>query len=129
MSEEAVQNAIRLRVAQLGGAIWRNNSGALKDETGRQVRFGLGNDSARLNAVWKSSDLIGIMPVTVTADMVGQRIGIFFAVDAKDPVKWRGMPQSARELAQENFFATVRKFGGIGGFAASVEDLERLAIR
>jgi hypothetical protein len=129
MSEEAIQNAARFHVAQLGGALWRNNSGALRDLSGRLVRFGLGNDSPKLNAVWKSSDLIGILPVTVTPDMVGQTIGVFLAVDAKDAKTWRGVPKSDREVAQANFFSTVQKFGGIGGFVATIEDLERLVRR
>jgi hypothetical protein len=125
--EDAVQNALRMQMALFyGGALWRNNSGALPDKTGRIVRFGLGNDSAKLNAVWKSADLIGILPVTVTAEMVGQRLGLFVAVDAKDPSAWRGGPKSDRELAQENFFINVRQLGGIGGFATSTHDLERL---
>lgn len=129
MSEEAVQNALRLRAAELGGALWRNNSGALPDKTGRIVRFGLGNDSAKLNKVWKSADLVGIVPVVITPNMVGQTLGVFLAIDAKDPATWRGVPKSEHELAQENFFATVRRYGGIGGFAASTADMERLVRR
>lgn len=125
--EDAVQNKLRLQMALFhGGSLWRNNSGALPDKTGRIVRFGLGNDSAKLNAVWKSSDLIGILPVTVTPEMVGLRLGIFVAVDAKSPDAWKGGPRTAHELAQENFFINVRQLGGIGGFATSTHDLERL---
>lgn len=125
--EEKVQNALRMQMALFhGGSLWRNNSGALPDSTGRIVRFGLGNDSAKLNKVWKSSDLVGILPVTVTPEMVGRTFGLFVAVDAKSPDAWKGGPRTEHELAQENFFINVRQLGGIGGFATSTYDLERL---
>lgn len=125
MGEDTVQNALRMQMAIAGGALWRNNSGALPDKTGRIVRFGLGNDSARLNKVWKSADLIGIYPVVVTPEMIGTTLGLFVAFDAKDPATWRGIT-SEHEAAQENFFNNVRRLGGKGGFATSALDMERL---
>lgn len=120
MSEAQVQQDLRLLAAQHGGSLWRNNMGACRDDTGRMIRYGLGNDSKKLNEVWKSSDLIGITPVTVMPHHIGQRLGIFTAVEVKHPT-WRG-PSNARELAQRNFILDVTRMGGIGIFATSKED-------
>lgn len=118
-SEAAVQQLIRLDAAQQGLSLWRNNSGACYDDTGRLVRYGLGNDSAQLNRVFKSGDLIGVTPVTVTPEMVGKFIGVFTSVEVKQS-GWTHVTTD-HERAQQNFIDTVRKFGGIAGFANSVE--------
>lgn len=121
MKEFAVQNHIRLDAAQLGNYMWRNNVGVLMDKTGRPVRYGLANENPKINKVCKSSDLIGITPVTITADMVGQTIGVFTAVEVKEE-GWTLKPSDKRALAQKNFHDIVRKQGGLAGFAQSVED-------
>lgn len=107
-SESVVQSALRIEAARLGHALWRNNSGAMIDNEGRMVRYGLGNDSQRLNKVWKSSDLIGIT------------FGRFTAVEVKAP-GWRG-PSTDHEKAQAAFLANVNALGGLGFFATCVED-------
>lgn len=106
-SEAAVQAQLRLTAPSVGGTLWRNNQGACLDETGRMVRYGLGNDSKRINAVWKSSDLIGITR------------GVFTAVEVKAP-GWSG-PRNDRDRAQEAFLNDVNRRGGLGLFATSVE--------
>lgn len=120
-SEAAVQSRLRVRAAQLGCALWRNNSGACKDDTGRLVRYGLGHDSARISAEWKSSDLIGIMPRQIEAQHVGQVWGIFAAVECKAP-GW-SKPKNDREIAQGRFGANVLALGGYFKFAQSLEDV------
>lgn len=120
-SEAAVQSKLRIRAAQLGAALWRNNSGACKDDTGRLIRYGLGHDSARISAEWKSSDLIGIIPRMVEPQHVGQVWGIFAAVECKAP-GWK-KPGNERELAQSRFGANVLALGGYFKFAQSVEDV------
>ena len=120
MSESEVQAKLRLAAAKRGAALWRNNSGACRDETGRLIRYGLGNDSAKLNAVWKSSDLIGITPVRITPDMIGRAIGVFTAVEVKrEDWVWRATP---REKAQNQFLKDVARRGGIGLFANCEND-------
>jgi hypothetical protein len=104
--------------------MWRNQSGACYDETGRLIRYGLANDSAQLNKRIKSSDLIGITPVVITQQMVGQTMGVFTAVEVKHPGWTR--PTNDRERAQEAFIRLVTEKGGLGGFAASVEDFWRI---
>lgn len=93
-----------------GMRLWRNNSGALLDSRGVPVRFGLGNDSKRVNDTFKSSDLIGIDRTPITLDMVGQPRGQFLAFEGKAP-GWRytGTPH---EVAQFNFMKVVAAYGG-----------------
>jgi hypothetical protein len=111
--ESTLQAAIRAEAPRYGLYLWRNNSGVLSDATGRPVRFGLGNDSPRINAKLKSSDLIGIAPG-----------GRFVAVECKAP-GWIGV-RTERERAQENFINLVRQCGGIAGFVRSIEEFRRL---
>lgn len=115
MSEEATQSHVRLEGTQVGGRLWRNNVGALLDERGVPVRYGLANDSKRANEVLKSSDLIGVVPRRVTQEMVGTRVGIFTAREMK-PGGWvfTGTP---REVAQLNFIKLVNTLGGDACFA------------
>ena len=120
MAESEVQQQIRLAVGS-AGYLWRNNSGAFRDEKGRWIRYGLANESKQFNEVCKSSDLIGITPVTVTPDMVGKTIGVFTAVECKQP-GWKLLPSDKRGAAQLNFINLVRACGGIAGFARSVEE-------
>jgi hypothetical protein len=121
-SEADVQAKLRVEAPKNGASLWRNNNGATTDETGRLIRFGLGNDSKRLSEVWKSSDLIGITECVSTAP--GQRFGVFTAVEVKEP-GWTA-PKNKRERAQAAFISTVRSMGGIGLFAQSVADYTRI---
>jgi hypothetical protein len=120
MRETAVLQRIRLGAAYAGSTLWRNNSGALQDKDGRLIRFGLGHDSGALNKVWKSSDLIGILPVTIQPEHVGRLAGIFMAVETKEPT-WNGT-LDAHTAAQNAFLETVRKLGGVGMFARSTDE-------
>lgn len=107
------QDDIRLTVQSWGGMLLRNNSGAYTDKTRRVVRYGLGNDSAALNKVFKSSDYIGIAPG-----------GKFLAVEWK-PRGWRYMPGDEHTAAQATFLARVNELGGIGTFATCAGDVAR----
>lgn len=121
MSESAVLTRLRLRGSQQGLTLLRNNSGAAEGADGRQIRFGLGNDSAKINKHSKSSDLIGITPTLITKEMVGKVIGQFTAIEAK-----RGdwcYTGKAREVAQLNFILLVASLGGLATFLRSEEDL------
>jgi len=126
-SEAKVQTQLRLAAAKRGASLWRNNSGACLDQTGRMIRYGLGNDSKKLNTVWKSSDLIGITPITVTPDMVGTVLGVFTAVEVKGS-NWE-YSGTDREVGQLNFLTDVQKQGGISMFASSVAQYETGVLR
>ena len=122
MSEAGVQAGLRVCAANHGAALWRNNNGAAIDETGRHIRYGLGNDSKKLSSKFKSSDLIGVTPVTST--QAGQTFGVFTAVEVKAP-GWQA-PKNDRERAQSAFLSVVQSMGGIAMFAQSVQDYERI---
>lgn len=122
MSETNQQQLIRVTAPQHGCHLLRNNSGACVDENGRLIRYGLGNDSAKLNKVFKSSDLIGIRNVTITPDMVGKTIGQFMAVEVKAP-GWRKVPSDSRASAQQKFGDWVIRNGGYFQFATKPEDV------
>lgn len=127
MSGEAkAAQDIRLDAAACGVDLWRNNSGAFQDVSGRWVRYGLCNDSAELNEHVKSSDLIGIRPMIITPEWVGHRVGVFIAVETKLP-GWRLTPGDKRGQAQARFHDIVRADGGFAGFASSVEEWRRIA--
>ena len=106
MTEQDLQQQIRVQLGTGPIRLWRNNTGVLPDRQGRPVRFGLCPGS---------SDLIGLRTVTVTPDMVGQRLAVFAAVEVKAP-KGRLTDQ------QVHFLAAVGRMGGLAGVARSVED-------
>lgn len=113
-SEAGVVSMARLEASRVGGKLWRNNNGAATMADGSFVRYGLCNDSAEINAVIKSSDLIGIRPTIVTPDMVGTLIGRFWARECKEP-GWR-YTGTEREAAQLRFIGLITKLGGDAGF-------------
>lgn len=114
-AEAHAQSLVRLEAAALGIHLWRNNNGALKDDRGVPVRFGLANDNAAINKVFKSSDLIGIRPVTITPAMVGHVLGQFTAREMKRP-GWT-YADTPRERAQAAFIHAVQALGGDAAFA------------
>ena len=122
-SEASVQGKLRTLAPKYAASLWRNNSGALPDTDGTPVRFGLGNDSPKINRVWKSSDLIGI--TTVVASYVGQQFGVFTAIEVKEP-GWYQIPSDKRAKGQANFMATVQSMGGLAGFVQSTSEYERI---
>lgn len=114
-SEHEVQDDLRRAATEAGWRVWRNNVGVAFDATGRPVRYGLANDSTAVNTHIKSSDLVGIRPVTVTAEMVGTVIGQFVAIEVKhERWKYKG---TDRERAQFKFLSLVGSMGGSAAFS------------
>lgn len=107
MTENNIQQQIRLTVSATGSKMFRNNQGAFKDSNGRWVKFGIANPGG--------SDLIGWTPIAITPDMVGRKIAIFTAIEVKGP-KTRTTPD------QVNFIERIRADGGIAGVARSPAD-------
>lgn len=120
MRESAVTSHVRLAAAQLGVTLWRNNCGGFYDENGRFVRYGLGSE-----AKLASSDWIGIRPVLITPEMVGQVLGVFTAVEMKSE-GWKFKDDDKHLLQQKFFIDTVNSYGGMAGFATNVEDFYRI---
>lgn len=89
---------------------------------GQPIRFGLGNDAKALNAVLKSGDLVGYESITITPDMVGQKIARFLSVECKAP-GWKFSANDAREVAQKNWADMINREGGRAIFATGPADL------
>ena len=76
MSEQRIQQEIRLACSTGNTRLWRNNTGTLKDQHSRPVQFGLCKVSA---------DLIGYRSITITPDIVGQQVAVFLSIEVKTP--------------------------------------------
>jgi hypothetical protein len=127
-TESELVRSIRKRLGRGLSRIFRNNTGQAffpKTQHGREmiqqmlrnghlsrVKYGLVNGS---------SDLIGWDSIEITPDMVGQRLAVFVAVEAKRP---GGGGRSTS--SQRNFVKAVRAAGGRAGFARSVEEAETI---
>ena len=111
MAESSVQAEIRLLASQRGWRLFRNNVGVLPDRNGRPVRFGLANDSAKLNREIASADLIGIRPVLILPEHIGRTIGVFTSIECKHP-DWRPTPGDERYQAQCRWRDLVLSLGG-----------------
>ena len=114
-----MQTRIRLACQPLGYQLFRNNVGALKDERGIPVRYGLANDTAALNKECKPSDLIGwhveewLHPETFKLT----RIARFTAIECKK-ADWPGYnPEDKHERAQQRWLQLVVASGGIARFS------------
>lgn len=115
-TEAHVSRAMLLEAARAGVALFRNNVGALKDERGRVVRYGLANESPAMNRAIKSADFIGIRPVTITPAHVGHVIGQFVSRECKEP-GWR-YTGTGREVAQKAWLDFIVARGGDAAFVS-----------
>lgn len=119
--EADVQALLRIEAGRLGIPLWRNNSGAFQDRNGNWVRYGLCNDSKRVNKHMKSPDLVGIKPTLILPHHVGTIVGIFYAREVKEfPWAFTGTDE---ELAQARFLQLILNNGGNAGFINSVRGL------
>jgi hypothetical protein len=110
VTEQQIQQHIRLACSTGDTRLFRNNTGTLRDANGRPVQFGLARGSA---------DLIGYRSITITPDMVGQQVAVFASIEVKTPTG-RLRPE------QRAWMETVQSAGGIAGVARSVEDALRI---
>jgi hypothetical protein len=97
MSEKTFQERIKYELSQDGYTLFRNNVGLAKLADGRRIRYGLCPGS---------SDLIGWKTITVTPEMIGQKIAVFTAIEVKS--RW-----GKTSAKQQNFIDVVRRAGGI----------------
>jgi hypothetical protein len=65
------------------------------------------------------SDLIGVTPIMVTQQMIGQVLGVFVAIENKTETG-KSSPE------QEKFIKVIQSVGGRAGVARSVEDAIRI---
>jgi len=106
MKESDLRREIQVAASKICARLFRNNSGALKNERGQWVHYGLGVGT---------SDLIGFKIETITPDMVGQRFARFAAIEVKSE-------KGRATEAQENFIKFVRECGGIATICKSTEE-------
>ena len=90
--------------------LWRNNTGALVDQQGRFVRFGLCKGS---------SDLIGLSQVVIGPEHLGQTLALFTALEVKTA---RGRLSEE----QEKFLRLVQQLGGRAGVVRCLDDALQL---
>lgn len=130
-SEAWAQQQARFKAANSGAMAWRNNVGATPSKIEcehcggvnglRPVRYGLANDSSKLNEVIKSSDLVLAIPRLITPAMVGTTIAQFGAVESKRPGwVWKGTP---REQAQAAWHTLILNLGGFATFSTGELEL------
>lgn len=62
-----------------------------------------------------SGDIVGITPVVITQDMVGETVGVFTSVEVKTE-------KGKARKAQLNWFDMIKKLGGIAMIAKSQKD-------
>lgn len=96
MRESDLFKEIQVRLSVLGHRLFRNNVGALKDEKGHWVRYGVCNPGGADGIGW-------------TKD------GRFLAVETKSET-------GRMRPGQQEFIDAVNKAGGVGVVARSVED-------
>jgi hypothetical protein len=110
MSEQELQQRIRLQLGSSPVRLWRNNVGALRDERGRLVTYGLCKGS---------SDLIGLRQVLIGPEHLGQTLAVFSAIEVK-------APKGRLREEQRSFLELVERFGGYSGVATSLEEAARV---
>lgn len=99
-----------LRASDLGMLLLRYNVGNFKTVDGRPVKIGTPG----------VSDCIGFRSITVTQDMVGQKVAQFVACEVK-AAKGRATDQ------QKQFLAVVERAGGVALIARSADDVAKIA--
>jgi len=110
LCEHEIQQRIRLACGRGPVRLWRNNTGALVDQQGRFVRFGLCKGS---------SDLIGLRALEITPELVGQQLAQFVALEVKTA-------QGVLSSEQRAFLRLVQELGGVAAVCRSVEEAEQL---
>jgi hypothetical protein len=106
MSETVIMRDIHLAISKIGARIFRNNVGVFKTAAGGRIRTGL---------CVGSSDLIGLTPRVITADMLGRQVAIFTAIEVKSA-------KGGLKKEQKAFLAMVKNAGGIAIVARNVDE-------
>lgn len=91
--------------------LWRNNRGSVELPGGGHLRYGVGPNG--------SSDWIGFQSVVVTQEMVGKRVAVFVAVEAK-------APKTGPSDDQIKFIDRIQAAGGKAGVARGAADVEEI---
>lgn len=126
-SEAWAQQQVRFAVAKAGAMAWRNNVGATPAKCPacsfkqQPVRYGLANDSAKLNKQIKSHDLILAIPRKITQDMVGKTFAQFGSIEVKKP-GWV-YTGDGQESGQAAWASLILSLGGFAAFSTGEIEL------
>lgn len=112
MSEQELQQRIRLELGRGPVRLWRNNVGALRDERGRLVTYGLCKGS---------SDLIGLRQVLIGPEHMGRTLAVFSALEVK-------AARGTLSEEQRKFLQLVQQQGGLAGMVRSLEEARQLLL-
>ena len=106
-AETNIQNRIMLELSAAGWMVWRNNTGS----------FRAMNDPNRIIRVGQvgSPDILAVRPTIITADMVGQTIGVCVGIEVKTATG-----RATQE--QRQWLAVVRLHGGFAAVVRSVDE-------
>jgi len=107
--ETNIWRSIILGASKAGYRLFRNQRYKGKSDKGAWLDCGVGGDGG--------SDLIGYRIITVTPEMVGTRIAVFCAIEAK-------VKGGRVSVEQTRFLDAVKNNGGIGIVAYGLDDLE-----
>lgn len=129
--EHVIQNDIRNALVDKGlffranvGTGWQGRGKPIRPAKTMQVIVQKGDIVLRQARPFSTglpagfSDVFGLVPVVITADMVGQTVAVFTALEVKDKAK--------ASDEQSNFIKAVNDNGGRGGVVRSVEDAFRI---
>ena len=92
--ETNIMNKYLLHFSGAGAMVWRNNTGKFRSMTDPQRIVSVGQVG--------TADIIGVTPVTITADMVGKVIGQAIAIEVKTPTGKQSQDQKNWQQAFEN---------------------------
>lgn len=141
MTEQQIQQQIRLALGRGDVRLWRNNVGKgwqggglfpgqpVRPITKKELPFArlklragdlVLRNPRRINfgLCEGSSDLIGLSSFVITPEMVGQHLAVFTSLEVKSKT---GRPTKE----QKNYLALVQKMGGVAALVRSVEEAER----
>lgn len=114
VKETDIQNIIRLDCSKGDARLFRNNVGLAWQGTvvqSSKVRVTLHEPRlVRYGLCVGSSDLIGWQTITITPEMVGQRVAVFCGIEVKTSKR-------VATTEQEAFIRAVREAGGRAGVA------------
>ena len=102
------------------GQAWQGSKKIFEERNGRRILILYDPRPIDAGLCEGSSDLIGWTTVTVTPEMVGQKVAIFTALEVKNEIK------SVASAKQINFLTVIRENGGLAGLARSTDEATRL---
>lgn len=117
--ETKIQRLQMMALSEDGRLVFRNETagawvGKIIHKSGDQVTLS-GARMIKFGLCEGSSDIIGITPIVITQEMVGETVGIFSAWETKTKT---GKPSKE----QKTFIENVKKFGGFAGIARTIKE-------